>query len=120
LNTRAYDRYRVDDGQGEIFGRYRSRGRGAQIGQIAAIEQDPGRCTRAGIECQHDAVVPSGEARCKFARVPVAAVQMTGFDMDLTSMLGYVEMDHAGQLGTAGRVRREGLLDRGNARGGVE
>jgi hypothetical protein len=45
---------------------------------------------------------------------------MTGFDMDLTSMLGYVEMDHAGQLGTAGRVRREGLLDRGNARGGVE
>jgi hypothetical protein len=35
-------------------------------------------------------------------------------------MLRHVEVDHAGELRAAGRVGREGLLDGGDARRGVE
>jgi hypothetical protein len=116
LDSRAEDGDRVDDGESEVSGGDGARGGRAQIGQVAAIEQDAGRRAGSGVERQHHAIVPSGEARGKFAGVPVATVQMTSFDMDLTSMLGYVEMDHTRELGATSCVRREGLLDGGDAR----
>ena len=106
------------------FGRQPSRGDPAGrsrslIRHEPAVQQERDGRAVPGIEDDHQPVerrrIHARESARHLHGVGRRAVQVTRLHVDLATRLGNVEVDHARDLGTAGRVRDERGLDRVDA-----